>query len=97
MADAHAGLIRSLLAQVDGQATLIDSSSRPWASVTFTGARHRLRISAPAGAADWLTERLDEIEFIIPGHIVADIVLTECTVSDGLFALAIEALTIEDA
>jgi hypothetical protein len=96
MADVHRRLIRDLLAQSDGTATLLSGSCRPWSSVTFTGARHRLRIAAPPPAADWLTERLEAIDFAIPGHIVADIALAGCALRDGLFELEVEALTIED-
>jgi hypothetical protein len=96
MVDPHTHLIRDLLAQVDGRATLQRSSSRRWASVTFTGARHRLSVVAPPPAADWLTERLDAIEFAIPGHLVADIALIGCRKTAGQFELEIEALTIED-
>ncbi|MDB5668966.1 MAG: hypothetical protein JWL74_1916 [Alphaproteobacteria bacterium] len=73
-----------------------------WASVTFTGARHRLRLTlegegAVGAAADFLAA-LPELDLPIPGHIVADIALVaEERGDDGRYAaLELEALTIED-
>jgi hypothetical protein len=71
------------------------SRVRPWASATFSGARHRIGLTAAPAVADWLTEQLDMIAFAIPGHIVADIVLTDSRLADGRMLLEIEALTIE--
>ena len=74
-----------------------------WASVTFTGARHRLRVTldgegAVGAAADFL-ERLPDLDLPIPGHIVADIALVAEERRDGgrYAALELEALTIEDS
>jgi hypothetical protein len=73
-----------------------------WASVTFTGARHRLRVTlegegAVGAAADFL-ERLPDLDLPMPGHIVADIALVaeERRDSGRYAALELEALTIED-
>jgi len=73
-----------------------------WASVTFTGARHRLRVildgeGAVGAAADFL-DQLPDLDLPLPGHIVADIALvTEERGDDGRHAmLELEALTIED-
>lgn len=73
-----------------------------WASITFSGARHRLRVTldgpgAVGAAADFL-ERLPELDFPIPGHIVADVtLLAEERRHGGAYAsLELEALTIED-
>jgi hypothetical protein len=75
---------------------------RPWASITFAGARHRLRLmfSGPGAvgvAADFLAA-MPHLEFVIPGHLVADVaLLTEERCDSGAFAaLELEALTIED-
>jgi hypothetical protein len=96
MSDPHDRLARALLAQCDGLARICRSASRPWASVTFVGARHRFLIAAPPAAADWLTERLEELEFVIPGHLVADIALIGSRRNDALIELEIEALTIKE-
>lgn len=74
--------------------------SRPWASVTFSGARHELalRLAGPrAGeAAERLAACLDTAEFKLRGHIVADIALvTQETAEDGV-RLRLEALTVEE-
>jgi hypothetical protein len=75
---------------------------REWASVTFTGARHRVRATidgaGAAGAAGDFLDALPDLEFQIPGHIVADIaLLVEARRDGGDHAmLELEALTIKD-
>jgi hypothetical protein len=73
-----------------------------WASVTFSGARHRLGVildgeGAVGAAADFLG-RLPDLDLPLPGHIVADIALVaEERRDNGRYAaLELEALTIED-
>ena len=77
-------------------------SRTDWASVTFSGARHRLRAvlrgtGAVGAAADFL-DVMDELDLPIAGHIVADIALvSEERCDEGCYAcLLLEALTIED-
>ena len=72
-----------------------------WASVTFTGARHRLRAvlegpGAVGAAADFLQE-MPELDLPIPGHIVADIALVSEERRKGYACLELEALTVEDS
>ncbi|MFD1610920.1 hypothetical protein ACFSCW_03805 [Sphingomonas tabacisoli] len=83
-ADPHRALIRVLTARYPGLLVLA-SRSEPWASVTFTGARHELTCQ---GAPD--PTGIDEAELALPGHIVADVQVTR---SGG--RISIEALTIE--
>lgn len=70
---------------------------RPWASASFVGARHifpcLLAVGDSAAVACALQDRLGAIEWSLPGHIVADIVV-ECGAEPG--ALRIEILTVED-
>jgi hypothetical protein len=73
-----------------------------WASVTFCGARHRLCVAlhgpgAVGAAADFLAD-LPEMEFEIPGQIVADVALLSEERRDGgsCASLELEALTIEE-
>ena len=78
-------------------------TSRGWASATFSGQRHalRLRLDGPAAtaAADRLLGGLDEREFALDGHILADIapVLDERAADGRRVRLELEALTVEAA
>jgi hypothetical protein len=81
----------------------VDSiSSRPWASVTFSGARHRIALTlegeGAAAAADSFAARLGDAEFDLQGHILADIVLAgeERSPSGDRVAMRVEALTVEN-
>lgn len=70
---------------------------RPWASASFVGARHIFPCTLAAGdnaaVRDALQHRLSMIEWALPGHIVADVVV-ECGAEAG--ALRVEILTVED-
>jgi hypothetical protein len=83
-ADPHRALIRALTTRYPGLLVLA-SRSEPWASVTFTGARHELTCE---GAPD--LKGIEEAELTLPGHVVADV---HATRSGG--RICIEALTIE--
>ena len=85
-ADPHRALIRALVARYPGLLVLA-GSSEPWASVTYTGARHTLTCAAGPDLSG-----IEEAEFALPGHILADIAARRS--GDRL---TIEALTIEDA
>lgn len=73
--------------------------SRPWASITFSGARHMLwlRIDGPgaAAAADRFLDGLGEREFPMRGHLLADIVAASDERTADAVRLRIEALTVE--
>jgi hypothetical protein len=73
--------------------------SRRWASVTFSGERHRLRLhlggAGAAAAADAFLDGLDEREFALRGHILADIALVGDEREDDGVRLTLEALTVE--
>ena len=83
-ADAHRGLIRALSARYPGLLVLA-SRSEPWASATFVGERHLLTCAAGVDLTG-----IEEADFDLPGHIVADVALSR----DGE-RMIIEALTIE--
>lgn len=85
-ADPHRALLRALTARYPGLLVLA-SRSEPWASVTFTGARHILTCAAGAKLAG-----IEDAEFLLPGHVVADI--SVCPEDKHVI---IEALVIEDA
>ena len=102
---AAAGLLRSLLARagIDRDRILLtDFRSIDWQSLTFVGERHEfsLRLAGIDGAriVERLTDWLEEVEWQIPGQIVADIGLLHAPVesSDGSITLTIEALTIAE-
>jgi len=104
--DAATALLRALcasFASFDGEFRVDELTSRGWASVTFSGARHRVSFSldgAGAGAAaDDFLEHLEEAEFDLGGHILADIALVgeERNLEADRVQLSLEALTVEDA
>jgi hypothetical protein len=76
-------------------------TSRPWASITFAGERHRLTLYVPGpgaqAAVDAFRDGLAEREFVLRGHVLADIEATKVARdADGQVCLSLEALTVED-
>lgn len=94
--DAATQLARALERTGPG-VLVVTSTATPWASVTFSGARHRLTLDARAtpGLDRWLAD-LHEAEFALRGHLVADLAVTGIELSDGRAAVTIEVLTVED-
>lgn len=84
-----------------GAAVTFESlASRPWASITFAGERHRLVLSLPGpgaqAAVDAFLDGLEDREFALRGHVLADIEATDIQRDeDGQLRLTLEALTIE--
>jgi hypothetical protein len=79
----------------------VGMTSRPWASVTFSGAVHRivLRLSGPGAraAADAFLAGLGERDFALGGHILADIAAGDRVEDrEDRVRLRLEALTVED-
>lgn len=76
--------------------------SRAWMSATFAGVRHEIlfRIEGPTALAeaDRFLDGLEDREFELRGHILADIALASRSSdpSDGSVRIGIEALTLED-
>lgn len=95
MRDPHPLLCGALVAAAGG-ARLGWSRSEPWASATFSGARHLLAINLPPDEAGRLAGDLAEMEFAIPGHLVADIAVAGRRGEAGGVTLEIEALTLEE-
>lgn len=90
--------LRNLLARELPHGLALGASTfRPWASASFVGARHLFPCiiargdAAMTGAA--LQDGLSQIEWVLPGHIVADIAVEYGT---GPESLRIEILTVED-
>jgi hypothetical protein len=79
-------------------ATVEHHESRAWASVTFSGERHRLVLrlagDGAAAEADRFLDGLAEREFALDGHILADIVLVADDRDAQGVRLTLEALTI---
>ncbi|HEX9932701.1 MAG TPA: hypothetical protein VGB08_07645 [Allosphingosinicella sp.] len=104
--DAATELLRALgacFAGCDGAFRVEELSSRGWASVTFSGARHRIAFSlhgpGAGAAADAFLERMAEAEFDLRGHVLADIALVseDRSPAGERVQVCIEALTVEDA
>jgi hypothetical protein len=74
-------LLSELLALGQGKGELLRHSERPWASLTFSGTRHRVRLAfagtEAVAAGERLIEALPEHEFAIPGQLVADAMIAE--------------------
>ncbi len=105
MSRAATGLLRALLERIGDQADRILLSaveSVDWQSLTFAGERHLLMLRVPGPDAEEIargfTSGIEEAEFAILGHIVADIALAAEPVraADGSVTLKIEALTIAE-
>lgn len=70
--------------------------ARPWASALFVGARHRLRGTAPMGAAlDAFLGTLGEEELLVPGGYVADLMVM-AVAGNGAAVIDLAALVIAD-
>ncbi len=100
-ADPHRALRRVLAERLGADRSRFDTSrSRPWASVTFSGARHEFELlveDAPMLArAQALHDTGRHAEFDLPGHIVADLNVSLSKTAQGQ-RLHVEALTVEAA
>lgn len=91
----HARLCVLLLRHL-APAELRTARERPWASITFSGARHWLAILVRDADAEHLATSLAEAEFDLPGAFVADIAVTARLPDPGGCVLMIEALTVID-
>jgi hypothetical protein len=72
-----AGRLReALCALADGHAVVLRQTERPWASVTFEGARHTFELAFEGreaiGAGETFVAALADHEFAIPGQLVAE-------------------------
>lgn len=98
--DAATLLERAIVAQAAAAGIVVEVASAEWtrwASATFAGARHTLRLTgAPiVQARDWIAG-LPEAEFALRGHLVADLAV-EAWASDGArFTATLAVLTVEE-
>lgn len=104
MSRPASALLRQLLNRAkeeESRILLTGLKSTDWQSLTFSGERHviGLRVCGPGAdkLAALLTEGIEDAEFDIPRHFVADIaVTTREAACDGSVRLTLEALTIEE-
>lgn len=99
--DGTSALLRALQAKFPGLRLAFEEIvSRSWASVTFVGARHEIVFTLDGDDADRAAERfianLSDEEFVLRGHLVADIALVSKQLGSDHARIAIEALTVED-
>ena len=103
MSPAAAGLLRGVLARggVDRDRILLtEFRSTDWQLLTFVGERHdfQLRVAGADASAilSQILTGLDEAEFEIPGHLLADIAVAQepCRQGDGSMTVGLEALTV---
>ncbi len=99
--DSTTALLRAIVGRFPGQRlTVEDVRSRSWASATFTGARHELRFRVDGegsqAAADAFLADLGTAEFVLRGHILADIALVSQQRSADTATVRLEALTVEE-
>lgn len=96
-------LRQALLELAQGQAAILSHAEKRWASVTFTGARHRLALLFDGAEAIAAAERfivfLPEHEFDILGQLVADATVTEVDhrLDPPVMTVRCELLLLDDA
>lgn len=103
MSVAASGLLRALLDRAGNQRNrllLSDIHSVDWHSLTLAGERHRVTLRIPGPGAEQMVRvfirGIEDAEFAIPGHILADIAVTGTPTRalDMSVTLEIEALTV---
>ena len=93
----------ALLELAQGRATIVEHGEKPWASITFTGSRHRLELGFEGAeaveAGELFVALLAEHEFAIPGQLVADATVTDVDhrLNPPLMRVHCELLLLEDA
>ena len=105
MSPAASALLRAVLGRAGierNRILLTELRSTEWQSLTFIGERHRMVLRVPGPDAEavarGIVAGIEDAEFRIPGHIVADIVLARPLMrdGDGSVSAELEALTIEE-
>jgi hypothetical protein len=77
---------------------LVRSRHSPWASITFSGARHEVTIEqvAPNGCIQGKLDAISEAIFTLSGHLLADIT-ARLDPTGPAMRIMVEALTVESA
>lgn len=99
--DPLAQLLIQVLVRIGDTASILRTTSRPWASALFEGRRHTIELLVGGDDAQEriaaFSEGLGEAEWLLPGHFVADICIDDCSEDDvSAVKLHLSALTIED-
>ncbi|BAI95584.1 hypothetical protein Sj15T_33810 [Sphingobium sp. TA15] len=93
-------LLAQLIARAGGEVMVERAASRPWASALFQGRRHviALTIAGPDAAERRaaFAEGIEEAEWSLSGHFVADIGIDSSRPAPGGEWMELSALTIED-
>jgi hypothetical protein len=104
ISEAGGGLLRGLIARGGvprDRILLSDYRATDWQSLTFAGERHRFQLRVTGADAEIvatrMTDDIEDAEFNLSGHIVADVALAAARLgSDGSVTIDIEALTIAE-
>lgn len=96
--DIRALLVDQIQSRIGSDYRVKIIRERPWASITFSGTRHNISITGSVSDdTDFLSSFATELQdhnFDLPGHFVADVVANiSCMPPDHL---ALEILTIKD-
>jgi hypothetical protein len=98
--DVATQLERALIASAEAAGcpvSIAEADLTRWASVTFTGARHMLKLTGAASAAltRWIAA-LPETEFALRGHLVADLSVEAVRRAGAAVTVMLEVLTVEE-
>jgi len=98
-----ARLCAEVMALSEGCATIVSRQEAAWASITFTGKRHTLRVvfdgPLAAEAGERMIAALPDHEFTIPGQLVADATVREVDhrlLPDERLEVAIDVLMLDE-
>ena len=97
-------LVSAVMRLAGGKAVLLRHAEKPWASVTFAGARHTIALTFAGAEAIEAAERfiatLPDHEFTIPGQLVAEAVVTavdHTMLPEPRMTVEVELLLLEEA
>jgi hypothetical protein len=102
VADPLSALVDAIVEQLAPAAVSLGKScSTPWASATFSGARHEVALTIngtnAAECARAFVANVAEFDFDLGGHIVVDIVVPHYQITESDVAMTIECLSVEGA
>jgi len=93
-------LLLQIIARAEGPVVVERATSRPWASALFQGRRHviMLRLTGVDAAErrDRFMEGIEEAEWSLGSHFVADLTVDMMLTTDQGEQIELSALTIED-